>query len=161
MIEKSPKVCVFSAKGGRSYEEKILIPSAHLAQHGEGVNQKKQFKNIYGWGEVAPLTGLMYCADCGGKMYVHRINELKEHINENGINYTLCGDYYIPDWQIPVTDRTLGYYGRMRKAYLKTQRPVLYAGYVAHGTLFEHCTEIETQARHCADEVILNELIYC
>ncbi len=23
-------------------------------------------------GEAHPLTGLMYCADCGGKMYVHR-----------------------------------------------------------------------------------------
>ena len=25
-----------------------------------------------GWGEVHQLTGLMYCADCGSKMYVHR-----------------------------------------------------------------------------------------
>ena len=25
-----------------------------------------------GFGEAYPLTGLMYCADCGGKMYVHR-----------------------------------------------------------------------------------------
>ncbi len=26
-----------------------------------------------GWGEAHPLTGLMYCTDCGGKMYVHRV----------------------------------------------------------------------------------------
>jgi len=25
-----------------------------------------------GWSEAYPLTDLMYCADCGGKMYVHR-----------------------------------------------------------------------------------------
>ena len=30
-----------------------------------------------GWGEDHPLTGLMYCADCGGKMYVHRVNNGK------------------------------------------------------------------------------------
>lgn len=27
-----------------------------------------------GWGEAHPLTGLMFCADCGSKMYVHRMN---------------------------------------------------------------------------------------
>ena len=31
-------------------EEKILIPSAYLAQHGEGVNKNKTFKDMYGWG---------------------------------------------------------------------------------------------------------------
>ena len=30
-------------------EEKIEIPSAHLARYGQGVNQTKTFKDIYGW----------------------------------------------------------------------------------------------------------------
>ena len=31
-------------------EEKILIPFAYLAQHGEGMNKNKTFKDVYGWG---------------------------------------------------------------------------------------------------------------
>ena len=141
-------------------EEKILIPSAYLAQHGEGVNKNKTFKDVYGWGssticnilekreylghtinfktrkhfkdkkshyvpenewtifentheaiidqqtfdlvqkirskvrrypdgwgETAPLTGLLYCADCGGKMYVHRTN------NGKRISQYTCSQY--------------------------------------------------------------------
>ena len=141
-------------------EEKILIPSAYLAQHGEGVNKNKTFKDVYGWGssticnllekreylghtinfktrkhfkdkkshyvpedewtifentheaiidqqtfdlvqkirgnvrrypdgwgEAAPLTGLLYCADCGGKMYVHRTN------NGKRISQYTCSQY--------------------------------------------------------------------
>lgn len=30
-----------------------------------------------GWGEYHPLTGLMYCADCGSKIYVHRTSNYK------------------------------------------------------------------------------------
>ena len=141
-------------------EEKILIPSAYLAQFGEGVNKNKTFKDVYGWGassvveilkkreylghtvnfktrkhfkdkkshyvpedewtifenthepiidqptfdlvqkirgnvrrypngwgEAAPLTGLLYCADCGGKMYVHRTN------NGKRISQYTCSQY--------------------------------------------------------------------
>ena len=141
-------------------EEKILIPSAYLAQFGEGVNKNKIFKDVYGWGsssiveilkkheylghtvnfktrkhfkdkkshyvpedewtifehthepiidqptfdlvqkirgnvrrypngwgEAAPLTGLLYCADCGGKMYVHRTN------NGKRISQYTCSQY--------------------------------------------------------------------
>ena len=141
-------------------EEKVLIPSAYLAQHSEGVNKNKTFKDVYGWGssticnilekreylghtinfktrkhfkdkkshyvpedewtifenthepiidqqtfdlvqkirgnvrrypdgwgEAAPLTGLLYCADCGGKMYVHRTN------NSKRISQYTCSQY--------------------------------------------------------------------
>jgi hypothetical protein len=30
-----------------------------------------------GWGYVHPLTGLLYCADCGGKLHVHRMDNNK------------------------------------------------------------------------------------
>ena len=46
-----------------------------------------------GWGEAAPLTGLLYCADCGGKMYVHRTNNGKRVSQYTYSNYTKvpCG----------------------------------------------------------------------
>ncbi len=40
-----------------------------------------------GWGEAHPLTGLMYCADCGGKMYIQRIN------NGKRVPMYHCGNY--------------------------------------------------------------------
>ena len=40
-----------------------------------------------GFGEAHPLTGLMYCADCGGKMYVHRT------YNGKRIPQYTCGEY--------------------------------------------------------------------
>ncbi len=40
-----------------------------------------------GWGEAHPLTGLMYCVDCGGKMYVHRVN------NGKRVPMYVCGNY--------------------------------------------------------------------
>ena len=40
-----------------------------------------------GFGESHPLTGLMYCADCGGKMYVHRT------YNGKRVPQYTCGQY--------------------------------------------------------------------
>ena len=40
-----------------------------------------------GWGYIHPLTGLVYCADCGGKLYVHRITNGKDR------PMYVCGNY--------------------------------------------------------------------
>lgn len=40
-----------------------------------------------GWGEYYPLTGLMYCSDCGSKMYIQRISNYKN------IPYYICSAY--------------------------------------------------------------------
>lgn len=70
----------------------------------EAVIDEETFENVQriranvrrypnGWGEAAPLTGLLYCADCGAKMYVHRINNGKLIPQYTCSNYTKvpCG----------------------------------------------------------------------
>ena len=62
-------------------------------------NVQRLRKNIRrypdGWGEAHPLGGLLYCADCGGKMYVHRTN------NGKRIAQFTCSEY----GKIPVGSR--------------------------------------------------------
>ena len=40
------------------------------------------------------------------------MSELKPRIKENGIDYILVGDYYIPDLKLPEEHRPIGKYGR-------------------------------------------------
>ena len=47
------------------------------------------------------------------------MEKLKERITENGIDYVLVGDYYIPDLKLPEENRPIGRYGRLHREYLK------------------------------------------
>ena len=73
------------------------------------------------------------------------------------ITYTQNGDYLIPNIVIRKT-KPLGHYGRLRKAYLKMHRPILFNELVLSDKLFEHCLEIEEAAQHRID-TILPELV--
>ena len=53
------------------------------------------------------------------------MSELKPRITENGIDYILVGDYYIPDLKLPEEHRPIGKYGRMHREYLR-EVPVSY-----------------------------------
>ena len=73
--------------------------------------------------------------------------KLPIEMTENGIHYTLHGDYYFPD--IPATDShtPIGHYGRMRKAYLEEHRPGLYTRLILSGKLYEHLAEADQVCR--------------
>jgi len=59
------------------------------------------------------------------------------------IHYAQVEEYQLPLLTLPQTDDTelLGKYGRMRLAYLKNQRPVLYNRMLLNGTLWPHLQE--------------------
>ena len=54
--------------------------------------------------------------------------------------------------------KPIGHYGRLRKAYLETYRPVLFNELVLSDTLYEHCAEIDEAARNRM-ELIVPELV--
>lgn len=54
------------------------------------------------------------------------MKELKPRIHENGMDYVLVGDYYVPDLKLPEERRPIGHWGRLHQSYLKLHRPMLY-----------------------------------
>ena len=78
-----------------------------------------------------------------------------KEITENGIHYTLHGDYYFPDLNLPETPRqSIGHYGRMRKVYLENHRPGLYERLLLSGKLYEHLAEVDACCAERMDRMI-------
>ena len=48
------------------------------------------------------------------------------HKETNGISYTLHGDVYLPDLELPSESRPIGRYGRLYLDYLREQHPIRY-----------------------------------
>ena len=67
---------------------------------------------------------------------------------ENNLTYTRNGDYLIPDLSLSEQPKKpLGKYGRMRKAYLKEHRPLIYNHLLMSEKLYPHLLEIERTAQ--------------
>ena len=64
------------------------------------------------------------------------------------IRYAQVGDYQLPLLTLPQTDNhePLGKYARMRRTYLKTQRPVLYSRMLLNGSLWPHLQDVQETA---------------
>lgn len=74
------------------------------------------------------------------------MEKLKERITENGIDYILVGDYYIPDLQLEDDERLIARWGRMHQEYLKEKRPALYSSLLLSGKLRSYLDDLDKQA---------------
>ena len=74
------------------------------------------------------------------------MKELKPRIHENGIDYILVGDYYVPDWKLPEEHRPIGRWGNLHRAYLRQFCPALYSTLVLSGELHTYLADLNEQA---------------
>ena len=72
------------------------------------------------------------------------------------IHYAQVGEYQLPLLTLSKTDEAepLGKYGRMRWAYLKNQRPVLYNKMLLNGTLWPHLQDVQRAASEQLERTI-------
>lgn len=76
------------------------------------------------------------------------MEHLPKKIHQNGISYTLVGDYYIPDLQLPEENRPIGIWGRMHKAYLELYHPPRYNDLLLSGKLWTYLADLNEQAQN-------------
>ncbi len=82
------------------------------------------------------------------------MEKLKERITENGIDYILVGDYYIPDLKLPEENRPIGRYGRLHREYLKQEHPARYSSLILTGKLWTYLADLNEQAEERRDLII-------
>ena len=74
---------------------------------------------------------------------------------ENSLTYTMNGDYQIPDLKLSEQpEKPLGKYGRMRKAYLKEHRPLIYNQLLLTEKLYPHLIEIDETAQSRLEQMM-------
>ena len=77
------------------------------------------------------------------------MEKLKKHIYDehNSLYYTLVGDYYIPDLELPEETRPIGIWGRMHKDYLEQYHPAQYNDLILSGRLWTYLADLNEQAQ--------------
>ena len=75
------------------------------------------------------------------------MERLPPEITENGIHYTLHGDYYFPDLVGPDDHRPIGKWGWMHQAYLREHKPGLYTQLILSGKLHRCLADLNEQAQ--------------
>ena len=72
------------------------------------------------------------------------MKELKPmiHDEKNGLDYILVGDYYIPLIRVAEEPRDIGFYGSLRRNFLKDYRQALYSQLMLTGKLWSYLADL-------------------
>ncbi len=73
---------------------------------------------------------------------------------KNELSYTKVGDYQLPNLTLSEQQTKIGRYGRMRREFLKNNRPILFNIMVLEGKLFTHLSEIEQTANRRMEQMM-------
>lgn len=74
------------------------------------------------------------------------MQELKRRIYENGIEYVLVGDYYVPEMKLSEEKRSIGHYGRLHREYLRQVKPMVFDDLILTGQLWTYLADLNEQA---------------
>lgn len=83
------------------------------------------------------------------------MEELPKYITyeQNGLNYRLVGDYYLPMIKAPDVPE-IGIWGQRYIRYLRENKKAIYTAFLISGKLFDHAAEIDRSAEEMYEKLI-------
>ena len=80
---------------------------------------------------------------------------MKKHITSNGINYTLQGDYYLPDLRLPEQPKVeIGIWGKRHLRYIKQHHKIRYTNLLTSCKLTTYLADIDRDAVEMYDRLV-------
>ena len=75
-------------------------------------------------------------------------------VADNGIEYRLVGDCYIPNLMLPEENRSIGFWGRLHRDYLKEHHPIRYDDLTLSGQLWTYLADLNEQAQSRLERIV-------
>ena len=69
------------------------------------------------------------------------------HDDRNGLDYVLVEDYYLPMIDLPKETRPIGYWGMLRKEYIKNYKSGMYSYLLLTGKLDSYLADLNENAQ--------------
>ena len=82
---------------------------------------------------------------------------MKQHSTDEkmGISYTLQGDYYLPDLELPAEEQhPIGVWGQRHLLYIKQNRKAFYTNLLTSGKLNSYLADIDRQAEEMFSQLV-------